>query len=115
MTLEQLKRARKAVVDVAGTPVVLFWHNERVHALRNICIHKERELVKGVILNDRIVCPGHQWAFNLETGHELKMDRYQPTFDVQIIDGVVCVDPSGHNVEIATPAAAEPAMIEEGP
>ena len=70
---------------------MLFWHDEQVYALQNICIHRERELVKGVILKDRIICPGHQWAFNLETGYEEKMCRYQPTFDVRIEDGDVYV------------------------
>jgi nitrite reductase (NADH) small subunit len=89
--VEDVRRARKRVVDVGGTPVVLFWHDGQVYALQNICIHKQRELVKGVILKDRIICPGHQWAFNLETGYEEKMCRYQPTFDVRIEDGVVYV------------------------
>ena len=89
--VEDVRRARKRVVDVHGTPVVLFWHEEQVYALQNICIHRERELVKGVILKDRVICPGHQWAFNLETGYEEKMCRYQPTFDVRIEDGVVHV------------------------
>lgn len=89
--VEDVRRARKRVVDVHGTPVVLFWHEEQVYALQNICIHRERELVKGVILKDRVICPGHQWAFNLETGYEEKMCRFQPTFDVRIEDGVVHV------------------------
>ena len=89
--VEDVRRARKRLVDVHGTPVVLFWHEEQVYALQNICIHRERELVKGVILKDRVICPGHQWAFNLETGYEEKMCRFQPTFDVRIEDGVVHV------------------------
>jgi nitrite reductase (NADH) small subunit len=89
--VEAVRRARKRVIDVDGTPVVLFWHADRAFALQNICIHRERELVKGVILNDRIVCPGHQWAFDLETGFEDKVCRWQPTFDVKVDDGVVYV------------------------
>jgi len=90
-TVEEVRRARKRLIDVGDTPVVLFWHDEQVYALQNICIHRERELVKGVILKDRIICPGHQWAFNLETGYEEKMCRYQPTFDVRVEDGTVYV------------------------
>ena len=55
-------------------------HDGAFYALDNVCIHKQRELVKGVILGDRIVCPGHQWAFQLATGWEAKMERCQPTY-----------------------------------
>ena len=70
---------------------MVFLHEDHVYALDNICIHKQRELVKGVILNGRIVCPGHQWSFDLETGHEQKMDRYQPCFPAKVEDGTVFV------------------------
>lgn len=100
--LSDLKRARKTVVEVGGTQIALFWHDDRVFALQNICIHRQRELGKGVILKDRIVCPGHQWSFDLETGYEAKMRRYQPTFHVMIEDGAVFVDPTARSVEIST-------------
>ena len=52
-----------------GRPQVLvLWHGNSVYAFQNICIHQERELVKGVILNNRLICAGHQWAFELGTG-----------------------------------------------
>jgi nitrite reductase (NADH) small subunit len=107
--VEDVRRARKRLVDVHGTPVVLFWHEEQVYALQNICIHRERELVKGVILKDRIICPGHQWAFNLETGYEEKMCRYQPTFDVRVEDGTVYV------AGTARPVPDEPEQPAEQP
>lgn len=112
-TLDEIKRARKKVVAVEDTPVVLFWHDERVYALRNICIHRQRELFKGVILRDRIVCPGHQWAFNLETGYEENVCRYQPTYDVKVEDGTVYVNPDAHNPEV--PAEAEGSAVADGP
>jgi nitrite reductase/ring-hydroxylating ferredoxin subunit len=71
-----------------------------VYALDNVCIHKQRELVRGVVLGDRIVCPGHQWAFHLSTGFEAKMERYQPTYPVRITDdGRVEVDVASPSVE----------------
>ena len=90
-TIGELQRRRKAVAQVGDRQVAVFFHDGQVHALDNICIHKQRELVRGVILNGRIVCPGHQWSFDLETGHEHKMDRYQPCFPVKVEDGTVFV------------------------
>lgn len=106
-TLDEIKRARKKVVEVGETAIALFWHDERVYALRNVCIHRQRELVKGVILKDRIVCPGHQWAFNLESGYEENMCQYQPTFEVRVDGGLVYVDPNARTVDMPVPEPSE--------
>lgn len=108
-TLDEIKRIRKKVVEVDGAPVALFWHGERVYAIRNVCIHRQRELVRGVILNGRIVCPGHQWSFDLETGYEATKCEYQPTFDVRVDGGTVYVDPHARRVDMpATKPAEQP-------
>jgi nitrite reductase (NADH) small subunit len=90
-SMATLERRRKLVVDVAGRDVALFYVDGQVRALDNTCTHKQRELVKGTILGDRIVCPGHQWAFNLETGYEAKKCRYQPVFETRVEDGRIIV------------------------
>jgi len=90
--LEDVAKARKLVVDADGTDVVVVWHDGEVHALDNTCIHRQRELARGVILNGRLVCPGHQWAFDLETGWCRERERCQPVHAVRVDDGVVWVD-----------------------
>jgi nitrite reductase (NADH) small subunit len=86
-------KRKKFVVGEGPDAKVVIVHGQCVYALDNVCIHKQRELVKGVVLGDRIVCPGHQWAFHLATGFEAKMERYQPTYPVRITDeGRVEVD-----------------------
>ncbi|MGH2684236.1 MAG: Rieske (2Fe-2S) protein [Actinomycetota bacterium] len=90
-SMGELRRRRKLLVEVAGEPVALFWHEDDVYALANTCIHKQRELVKGVILHGRVICPGHQWAFELGTGFNDKNCRYQPSYDVRVEDDRVSV------------------------
>jgi nitrite reductase (NADH) small subunit len=86
-------KRKKFVVGEGPDAKVVIVRDQCVYALDNVCIHKQRELVKGVVLGDRIVCPGHQWAFQLATGFEAKMERYQPTYPVRITDeGRVEVD-----------------------
>jgi nitrite reductase/ring-hydroxylating ferredoxin subunit len=53
-----------------GGEILVLAHGGAVFAFENLCIHRERPLAKGVVLNGRIVCPGHQWAFDLATGWE---------------------------------------------
>jgi nitrite reductase (NADH) small subunit len=89
----EVTKRKKFVVGDGPEAKVVIVHDQCVYALDNVCIHKQRELVKGVVLGDRIVCPGHQWAFQLATGFEAKMERYQPTYPVRITDdGRVEVD-----------------------
>lgn len=90
-SISNLERRRKLLVEVAGRGVALFFVDGKVRALDNTCTHKQRELVKGTILGDRIVCPGHQWAFNLDTGYEAKKCRYQPVFETRVEDGRILV------------------------
>jgi nitrite reductase (NADH) small subunit len=97
-TAAELEKARKLIVDVGDRRVALFWHDGEVYAFDNECIHRQRDIGKGVILNGRVVCPGHQWAFELGTGYCRERDRSQPIYPVRIEDERVLV-------EIAEPAA----------
>jgi nitrite reductase/ring-hydroxylating ferredoxin subunit len=90
-SLSDLRKRRRVVVEVGDRQVAVFSHDGEVYALDNVCIHKQRELSKGVILNGRIVCPGHQWSYDLRTGYEQTMDRYQPCFPIKIEDEAVYI------------------------
>lgn len=101
-TTDQLDRAfadlghRRAASE--GTNVALFWVDGAPYALQNTCIHKKRHLVKGTILGNRIVCPGHQWAFDLDTGYEKSQDACQPTFRVRLEHDHVYLHPTSRVV-----------------
>jgi nitrite reductase (NADH) small subunit len=82
--LSELARRKKKQVDVNGEPVALFLVGSDVYALADTCIHKQRSLSKGVLLNGRIVCPGHQWEFDPATGYVEDQDRCQPSYDVRV-------------------------------
>ncbi len=105
-TTADVAKRKRVLVDNGDTPIVVIAHEGSFYALDNICIHKQRELVKGVVLNGRIVCPGHQWSFELGTGWEASMGRCQPIYDVKVEDGVVLVDNDSRRAP--EPVAAEP-------
>lgn len=87
--LADVEAAGKLVVDVDGTPLLLVWHEGRLTAMANLCIHRERELSSGFLLKGRIVCPGHQWSFSLEDGFCKERDRTQPVYETRVVDGTV--------------------------
>lgn len=88
-TTAEVVRRKKVVVEIAGREILVVAHEGRFFAFDNICVHRQRELSKGVILNGKIVCPGHQWAFALETGWEAVKQECQPTHPVRVADDVV--------------------------
>lgn len=102
--VDELRRRRKIVVHHEGTDILVLMHEGAVYAFDNVCIHKQRELAKGVVLNGRIVCPGHQWSFDLATGWEAVKGECQPTFEVKVEDGRVMVDAASRALRGATPA-----------
>ena len=99
-----ITRSRKTVIEVDGYEVLVLAHDGNLYAFQNRCIHKQRELAKGVVLNGKLVCPGHQWAFALDSGYEAIKDECQPMFPVRVVDGKVEVDVT---VPESQPAAAD--------
>jgi len=103
---EVTKRKKVVLPDEAGNELVVIAHDGGFYAMLNHCIHKQRELAKGVVLNGRLVCPGHQWAFELDTGWESVKQQCQPTYPVRVHDGIVQVDTAGQRV-VVVPCAAD--------
>lgn len=88
----EVAKKKKVVVTVGDHSVLVVAVDGSFYAMDNICIHRDRELTKGVILNGKLVCPGHQWAFELGTGWEPVKQQCQPTYTVAVHDGVVQID-----------------------
>jgi nitrite reductase (NADH) small subunit len=101
-----IARRRKVVVEHGASQILVLAHDGDFYAFENICIHRQRELARGVVLNGRIVCPGHQWAFDLRTGWESIKQECQPTYRVRVEGDVVQVDTASRNVLAAPPTPA---------
>ena len=39
-----------------------------ISAMDNVCIHRGGPLGQGVIMDGKVVCPWHGWAYDLQTG-----------------------------------------------
>lgn len=90
--LPQLARRKKLVVSAGGREIALFYVDGEVFALDDVCIHKQRRLSKGLIFQGHVVCPGHQWAFDLKTGWVDEWARCQPVYGVKVEGEAVFVD-----------------------
>lgn len=105
---KELARRRKLRVTLdgsdgaAGLAIALFEAAGQVYAFADSCIHQDRSLAKGTLLHGKVICPGHQWQFDLETGYEESQDRCQPTYPVRVEDGTVYVNPTARMSAVAT-------------
>lgn len=91
-TTKDLGRRRKLRVEVEGTAIALFQAADKVYAFADLCVHQDRSLFKGTLLHGKVICPGHQWQFELETGYEADQDLCQPTYPVRVDDdGIVYI------------------------
>lgn len=90
----ELRRRRTAVVEGPAGAVAVFWNDGSPCALANTCVHRKRELSRGTIFQGRVICPGHQWAFDLETGYCMERERTQPLFRVVSRGDTIYVDVS---------------------
>jgi nitrite reductase/ring-hydroxylating ferredoxin subunit len=97
--LKELARRRRKQVTVGSCPIALFLVDDEVFAVDDTCIHQERSLAKGTLLNGQVICPGHQWRFDPRTGEAEDQEGRQATYAVQVTDeGAILLDP-----EPATP------------
>lgn len=106
-------RRKKTVVEHDGQEILVLAVGESLHAFQNRCIHKQRQLHKGVVLNGRLICPGHQWAFDLATGYEAAMEECQPTYTTVVRGDVVYVDTDSRCVQV--PGAGDAAGTTSDP
>jgi nitrite reductase (NADH) small subunit len=99
-TLAELTKAKKKVVTLVDErQILVLVHEGNLYAFDNICVHRDRELHKGVILNGKLVCPGHQWAFALDTGWESIKELCQPTYTVELVGDEVRVDTASRTAQ----------------
>ncbi len=83
-SVDALRQATKLNLEIDGRVVLLVWNEGEPVAMDDVCIHKQRSLSEGALLNGRIVCPGHQWAFELSTGYCKAREKHQPIHPVRV-------------------------------
>ncbi|MEO1564226.1 MAG: nitrite reductase small subunit NirD [Pseudomonadota bacterium] len=66
-----------------------------VFAVQNECPHKGGPLSEGIVHNQKITCPLHNWVFDLNTGQALGADEGQiATYAVKVEGGRILLDTS---------------------
>jgi 3-phenylpropionate/trans-cinnamate dioxygenase ferredoxin subunit len=92
LDLKELDEGKMKLVTVEGTPVLLIKQKGQIFAINNRCPHMACALSGGVLDGFVIVCPCHDWRFNIETGEYEDEPFFQLTkYDWKIEAGRIWV------------------------
>lgn len=88
----ELKEGSMKLVTVEGTPVLLVKVQGKIFALDNRCPHMSCGLSGGLLEGHVIICPCHDWRFDLKTGEYEKEKAITLTkFEWKRKAGKICI------------------------
>jgi nitrite reductase (NADH) small subunit len=106
---DDFEEGSRVVTEIEGIEIAVFYVDGEYHALANYCVHQGGPLCEGkrtgkMEVGDDgvsweydddpryVVCPWHEWKFDVTTGVNVSDDRYvTPTFDVTVEENEVYV------------------------
>lgn len=89
--LDDLPDVRPFYTEIDGRGILLCRSGGEVHAVDEICPHEEKSMRYGVVQRGQIVCPHHQYKFDLETGRTRKRCAPATTYEVEVEGDTVYV------------------------
>lgn len=89
------QRGARVVKSAAGCIAVFRTADDCVFALDDRCPHKGGPLSQGIVHDDGITCPLHNWVIDLATGSARGADEGQTrTYATKVSDGRVLIESS---------------------
>ena len=67
-TLSEIAPGSAKAVEVMGKTIALFNAGGTIYATHNECLHQGGPLAEGELTGEVVVCPWHQWEYNVRTG-----------------------------------------------
>ncbi|MDL5048540.1 Rieske 2Fe-2S domain-containing protein [Oscillatoria amoena NRMC-F 0135] len=70
--VSRITPGRPQLLILHGKRICLVLHNKRFYAVQDRCTHNGESLSKGTVNHlGEIICPWHNYCFDLQTGREL--------------------------------------------
>lgn len=102
---------KSVVVTAKGEDMALFNYKGKYFAVANKCLHKGSPLAEGRIEEGVIICPNHEWRYDLKTG-ECAQNPYMKTkiFPVKLHKGSIYIgiEVKGEAKALGTKASSLP-------
>ena len=107
MKCDALEIGKSAIIEVGDKEIALFNYKGDFYAIDNTCPHRGSPLGEGRIEEGILICPGHEWRFELKSGWcpqnpELSTEIYP----IKVHDGKIYVRLEKPKVEGAAGSAA---------
>lgn len=103
----------RRVARSQGLDVAIFrTADDRIFALLDRCPHRGGPLSQGIVFDQRVACPLHNWTIGLSDGKAAAPDEgCTPTFQVRVTDGEIWLraDELAHHAVALTRPVAGPA------
>jgi len=68
MKCDNLEIGKSAIIEVGNKEIALFNYKGDFYAIDNTCPHRGSPLGEGRIEEGILICPGHEWRFELKSG-----------------------------------------------
>ena len=89
---KELKDGTMKLASVDGVPILLIKLDTEIFAIDNRCPHQGCGFSGGSLDGDVVVCPCHEWRFNLKTGEYEEEPTFKLTkYEWMIKDGKIWV------------------------
>ncbi len=90
-SLSELKEAKRKLISLdSGQEALLFYSNDTVYAVESLCPHEGGPLSEGELKGEEIICPWHEWRFDITNGKCLNMPGFDlKHYDVEVEDDIV--------------------------
>lgn len=89
---EDLPIGKSAIILVDGQEIAVFNYKNEYFAILNKCPHKGGPLGEGRVQEGIVVCPNHEWRFELKTGNSMQNPEMKvKIFPVRIKDEKIYV------------------------
>ena len=90
--IEDITQGSGRTVAVDGSPIAVFHLGDGFYAIDDACTHEDAPLGEGAVVGKTVVCPYHDWVYDIKTGACLT-DPTRPVgcFSTKVSDGFVWV------------------------
>ena len=86
ININEIPKMGSRVLEMGDTEIALFKTLEdKVFAINNVCPHKQGKLSEGIVHNDNVTCPLHNWVIDFNSGEAQGSDTgCTNTYEVKI-------------------------------
>ncbi len=90
--IDELKENTGTQFFIDDVEIAVFKVNGEIYALNNVCPHQHSSIIyDGFIEDGFVICPGHGWEFELNSGKRKCGSRGLDSYPVKVVNNEVFI------------------------